>query len=572
MISRLLNFIRNEDDQDPSFILLARNILFFVMGANILILPIASGILDESSKNPAAFTALLITLLLQFISLLYLLRGNVYPTKVIVPLSLIVAINSIAFTSNGLKSSGMLGLPIILIASAVLLGPRAIAFIATIIIFSTIAISYFDLQHLIRYIPTGIDDAIIVPILLIACSALMQLLLNRMNENLRKARENEKNYLAENRALTELQTSLEKRVTERTLDLEAATQQSERRARQFEAIAQVSAIVSNIQDSETLISKIAQVISEQFGYYHVGIFLLDDNREFAVLRASNSPGGKRMLARGHKLQVGQTGIVGYTTATGTSRIALDVGADAVYFDNPDLPSTRSEIAVPLQISGEIIGALDVQSEAENAFSRDDIAVLETLANQVSAALQNTQTLEEARQALAEAQSAYSESVQATWKVMRPQTLGSGLQWSEGTTKPLAANQRNALINILQNGVVNASAGRLSVPVQMRGRVIGVITLNSKNGINWSKDDIEIATAVVERLSLAIETATLLRATQQRADVERVTAEITSKIGASAQFDTILQTAAQELSKALGGSDVLVQIESGAMDLDLAEQD
>ncbi|MCC6261306.1 MAG: hypothetical protein IT311_10625, partial [Anaerolineales bacterium] len=281
MISRLLNFIRNEDDQDPSFILLARNILFFVMGANILILPIASGVLDESSKNPAAFTALLITLLLQFISLLYLLRGNVYPTKVIVPLSLIVAINSIAFTSNGLKSSGMLGLPIILIASAVLLGPRAIAFIATIIIFSTIAISYFDLQRLIRYIPTGIDDAIIVPILLIACSALMQLLLNRMNENLRKARENEKNYLAENRALTELQTSLEKRVTERTLDLEAATQQSERRARQFEAIAQVSAIVSNIQDSETLISKITQVISEQFGYYHVGIFLLDDNREFA---------------------------------------------------------------------------------------------------------------------------------------------------------------------------------------------------------------------------------------------------------------------------------------------------
>ncbi|MCC7118007.1 MAG: GAF domain-containing protein [Anaerolineales bacterium] len=566
MIARALNFIRSEDDRDPTFILLTRNILLFVMATNILVLPLVSGILDQNSKNPIAFQVLLVTFALQLISLFYIFRGNVYPTKVVVPLSLIIAIDAMALTTNGLKSSSILGLPLILMASVVLLGRRAVFTITPLIILSTAVIAYFDIRRVIRYIPTGLDDAIIIPILILGCSALIQLLTGRLNETIRKVRESETNYLVKNQALAELQTTLERKVEERTLALEDATRHSEQRARQFEAIAQVSSIISNIQDSETLISSITQVISEQFGHYHTGIFLLDETREFAVLRAANSPGGRRMLARNHKLQVGQSGIVGYVTATGNPRIALDVGADAVFFDNPDLPNTRSEIALPLQISGETIGALDVQSEAEKAFSYEDIAVLGTLANQVSVAIQNTRAIEETRKALAEAQSSYSESVLEAWKVMRPQSLGNGLQWAEGKIKPLESQERGNLAK----GVV-LSAGKLSMPVRMREQVIGAITLNRKTDVDWSDDDVEIASAVVDRLSLAIETATLLRATQQRADIERVTTEITSKISASSQFDAILQTAAQELSKALGGSDVLVQIEPSVLNPASAEQ-
>ena len=168
------------------------------------------------------------------------------------------------------------------------------------------------------------------------------------------------------------------------------------RARQFEAISQVVRAISSIQDLETLLPQITKVISEQFNIYHAGIFLLDDNREFAVLRAANSEGGKKMLAREHKLAVGQTGIVGFVTATGQPRIASDVGTDAVFFDNPDLPNTHSEIALPLRYAGQIIGALDVQSTKSNAFNQDDIEILITLADQVATAIKNTLALEEAR--------------------------------------------------------------------------------------------------------------------------------------------------------------------------------
>jgi GAF domain-containing protein len=574
MISRMLNFIRDEQDNDPSFILLTRNIVIYVIGVNIALLFLVTGIFGESSRNPRAFFTLSITLILELISLYYAARGRVLLAKVIVPTSLLIAVAVISLTTNGLKNSGMVGLPIILVIAAILLGRRAFVIITPLAVITTIVVAYFDLPGNIVIIPAGIDDAIILPVLLLGCSGIIQLLMNRLNENILRARQSERNYVTENQALAELQTSLENRVAQRTLELEKANRNNERRARQFEAVAQVSTIISNIQDFETLIVRITQVISEQFEHYHTGIFLLDESREFAILRAANSMGGQRMLARNHRLQVGQTGIVGYVTATGTPRIALDVGTDAVFFDNPDLPGTRSEIALPLMIGNQVIGALDVQSEKENAFSTEDISVLGTLSNQVSIAIQNARIIEDARKSLAEAQSAYSESVQQAWKVMRPQSMGSGLQWSESTITRLENQLTDEHIqNTFRQGsttIASDASGKLAIPIRIRDQVIGVLSLNNKNGSKWSDDDVDIAEAVAERLSLAIETATLLRTTQQRADIEKITTEITSKISSSSRFDTILQTAAQELSKALGGSDVLVQIEPAALKLGMSE--
>ncbi len=365
---------------------------------------------------------------------------------------------------------------------------------------------------------------------------------------------------------------LEQRVAERTADLEIASQNSERHAKQFKAITQVVRIISSIQDSGALLPQITQVISEQFNVYHTGIFLLDSEREFAILRASNSEGGKKMLIRGHKLQVGQTGIVGFVTATGVPRIALDVGADAVFFDNPDLPGTRSEIALPLRYAGQIIGALDVQSTESNAFSQDDIEVLITLADQISVAINNTLILEESRIAFIESQNRSSEATQESWKVMRPKSLGLGFQLTGSSVQPLEKPLEGDYIReaITQDKPIlseeNEGLSNLTIPIHLRGQIIGVMNLRSRKSYSLSQDDADIAEAVSERLSLALETATLLQTTQHRANIERVTTDISSKISSSTHFETILKTAAQELSRALGGSDVIVQIEPAAMAL------
>ena len=151
--------------------------------------------------------------------------------------------------------------------------------------------------------------------------------------------------------------------------------------------------------------------------------------------------------------------------------------------------------------------------------------------------------------------------------MQPRSLGSGFQLIGSTIKPLdtpleGKHIQQALAQnktVLSVGEENGSSS-LAIPIRLRGQTVGIINLRTNNNYQLTNDDTEIAEAVAERLSLAIESATLLQSTQHRADIERVTTDISSKISSSTRFETILQTAAQELSKALGGSDVLVQIE------------
>jgi len=169
----------------------------------------------------------------------------------------------------------------------------------------------------------------------------------------------------------------------------------QRRAIQLEAASQVARNATAILDVDQLLDETVRLISDQFDFYHAGIFLVDDPGDAprAVLRAASSKGGRRMLEREHKLAVGKVGIVGYVTGTGEPRVVLDVGKDAVFFDNPDLPDTRSEMALPLVSRGRVIGALDVQSTREAAFGEDDVAILQTMADQLANAIENARLFE-----------------------------------------------------------------------------------------------------------------------------------------------------------------------------------
>lgn len=577
MFSKIFGYLRDEEDQSPSFIRLTRNILIFVILTNAALLPLVTGYIGEGSRNPTALFALSVTLVLEVIAFFNVQRGKVGMAKIIVPAALILAATFISLSINGLKNSAMAAFPVILLIAAILLGRRAMLLVAPLVVAALIVIAIRDLGGQIPFVPAGLDDAILLPILVLSTAGIIDLLIRRLNESIERARASEQLQKEENRELTQLRNSLEERVQQRTFDLEQANRLNERRARQFQAVVQVMKAISTYQDLDTLLPRITHVISEQFGNYHTGIFLFDSQREYAVLRAANSEGGQKMLARGHKLQVGQTGLVGFVTATGQARIALDVGADAAFFNNPDLPNTRSEIALPLRFANQIIGALDVQSVEADAFNEDDIDVLGTLADLVAVAINNAFTIEKAQQSLAEAQSALGETAREAWQVMRPKTLGLGLQLTESSVRPLEQPlEGRHVLEAVKKGKTTLTThenGRtlIAIPVRLRDQIVGVIQIGARKDAALTEDDTEIAEAVAERLSLAIETATLLQATQQRAEIERVTTAITTRISASTRFETILQTAAQELSRALGGSDVLVQIEPVALELSVENQ-
>jgi GAF domain-containing protein/HAMP domain-containing protein len=353
--------------------------------------------------------------------------------------------------------------------------------------------------------------------------------------------------------LRELVGNLEQRVAERTTELEQANQQVQHRAEQFEAIAQISRVISSIQNHEELLNRITRMISQYFGFYHAGIFLLDDKKQYAVLRAANSEGGRRMLERGHRLQVGQTGIVGFVTSTGNPRIALDTGTDAVYFDNPDLPGTHSEMALPLKIRGQVVGALDVQSTVPNAFTQEDINILSALADQVGAALENARLHEEAKDALSKAETAYRQLTSTSWSNIQRFSPIIGYRFDGTKAEPL---------NQPTNGTQPESQKEaFSVSVQLRGESIGRLRIKpTSEGYSWTDDEIAIIQATAERVALSVENARLVLESQKRASKEQIIGEASSKISSAINLDNIVQTTLREMGRILPGADISIQIE------------
>jgi signal transduction histidine kinase/CheY-like chemotaxis protein len=201
--------------------------------------------------------------------------------------------------------------------------------------------------------------------------------------------------------LRDLVETLETRVRERTQQLAVQNESLQLRSRQLQTVAEVARSIVSTREVDNLLNQVTRLVSDRFGFYHAGIFLLDEKNEYAVLRAANSEGGSRMLDRRHRLRVGQVGIVGYVTGSGEPRIATDVGEDAVFFNNPDLPETRSEMALPLKLGGMIIGALDVQSKESNAFTEADVNLFTTLADQISVAIENANAYELSQQTVEE---------------------------------------------------------------------------------------------------------------------------------------------------------------------------
>lgn len=557
------NIITSPEDKSFRRMVIVILTIVFAFTISAVALELVSSLLNKAILLIAAGTTL--------VCLIFAIRGDTRPGQILTPLIMFVALLmlNVFGGGNGIFDSGIIGLVSIITLASLLQGSRGTIAFSVIVSITLLTMGALDIAGLykpVRPINVAFGDIGVIVIITIANGSLLFILIRRLTDAALKASENEELQIEANRELTSLKNNLEIRIKERTSALEEANALNMRRSAQFESITQVARATVSLQDLENLLSQITQLISQRFGFYHVGIFLVDENREYAVLRAANSKGGKRMIVRGHKLKVGETGIVGYVTGTGNPRISLDTGADAVYFNNPDLPETHSEIALPLRIAGELVGALDVQSTETNAFKQEDIEVLSTLADQVSVAIQNARSFNETQKLLAEARSVTSNYLSDAWKVLHPISTGLGYQKSGLSIKPLEEPLKGEHIqHAVEKGetiTINAEnkPASLSVPIRLRGQIIGVINLQIREGHQWNQDEVDIAEAVAARLSLAIETATLLQVTQHRADIERVTSDISSRISSSTHFEAILQIAAEELSRALDGSDVFVQIE------------
>lgn len=351
--------------------------------------------------------------------------------------------------------------------------------------------------------------------------------------------------------LRELINSLEQRVSARTFDLE-------QRSAALEASAAVSRAASSILDTDVLITRVVDLIRERFGLYYVGLFLVDEAREWAVLQSGTGAAGRAMLARHHRIRIGE-GMIGWCVENSEARIALIAEEDAVRLTNPELPETRSEAALPLRSRGRVLGALTVQSAQPDAFDENMLTVLQTMADQVAVAIDNARLYSSAQQALEAERRAYGVRMSEAWQVLAQARTDWGyIATRQADSAQLAVVEPEGgwhpeMQQAQTSGhrVLTADASVVAIPIRARDRVIGVLRFDrGSDGAPWSDEDVDLLETLTDQLGQTLERAQLYEDSQRRAAREQLIGEVTGRMREPIDLEDVLQVAVRQMRQAL----------------------
>jgi GAF domain-containing protein/HAMP domain-containing protein len=357
---------------------------------------------------------------------------------------------------------------------------------------------------------------------------------------------------------------LEQQVADRTRDLEQRTSY-------LEATTEVGRAAASILEPDQLIQQVVELVRQRFGLYYVGLFLVDSAREWAVLQAGTGEAGPAMMARGHRIRLGE-GMVGWSTFHAEARVAEEVGEDAVRLATPELPETRSEAALPLRSRGQVLGALTVQHTQPGAFDPDTMAVLQTMADQVAVALDNARLFTESQAALEATRRAYGELTREAWtELLRPRGEW-GYRYTHQAVAPAKGDHRPEMLKAKQSGRIVQENGNgdptLAIPLKARDQVIGVLSFRKDAGtetqpgssaVGWTAEEAEVLKAFATQLEAALESARLYEDTQRRAAQDRLVGEVTARMRETLDMEAVLRTAAQEIRSGLGLPEVVVRL-------------
>jgi GAF domain-containing protein len=519
--------------------------LLYTILLPVILVTLTIGILDTTLSYLRVITGLL--LVMELITLILVRQGRVYAASLIFVSAAWLTVVAITFALGGLNSTIISYTLIIILIAGILMGERtALVFALLNLVIATILL-YLQSNNLLPEIlpqsePFRRWTTYIAAYFLV--TVLLHIFLTTNRNALLKLKRSEVSLARSNLALREIQTTLEERIQQRTEALK-------RRANQFKVAAEVSHAAASIRDLDALLSTVAHLISERFGFYHVGIFLLDSEREYAVLQTSNSPGGQRMLSRHHRLKVAELGIVGQVTSTAKAHIALDVGKDAVFFNNPDLPETRSEMALPLLAGEKVLGALDIQSQQQNAFSEEDLSVMQVLADQLAIAIHNAILAKEQQSAMEAVRRAYQQLSRQGWEEFLSAHPEPGYISKPGGTARSDSPWTEYMRQASKTGKVAQAGSDLAVPIKIRNTTTGIVRLKKPDQTAWSEKELNFIQEVTDQIGQALEAARLYTETQRRAERERLTSEIVNRLRATNEPKIIIETALHELRQALG---------------------
>jgi GAF domain-containing protein len=555
-----------EDDEEKT-----RNaaLLNIVLWATLAIIAAAAFPLIFFNETPADVVlsaVMVITFLLLVGGLVLLLhRGRVRLASTLMCVLLLVTITVTIFLFGGLRTTGVAGYLLVVFIAGLLLGGRGLLTFGLCSMLSALGVFcvyYFELNPRPLRPRIDFDDLF----MLYALGSMMAVLVGLVRRNianaLERARRNERALVESN---LELQISRDA--------LQARTRELERRSRLLQAAAEVTRDATAGRELEDLLHQEVGLIQHRCGFYQVGIYLVDERGEQAVLRAAAGELEHQMLGQEYELTAEEgKNLLSYVISSGRHQVVTHAGPDVVHAEPPASPWTRSEVWLPLRVGGRIIGALDVHSQEETTLDEDEVAVLQTMADQLAVAIENRRLLDEMQQTVRELEIASGRYTEESWRtatqrVDRPPGYRYGHLGIEPITEqPPEARQAwlegRPVITTTPGGDGRDAFSTLAVPVQLREQVVGVLNL-SFEGEAPSSETIATVEEIASRLALALENARLLEETRERAERDRLTADISARVRASMDVETILQTAVRELGTALGTDRAFIQLGLGA---------
>lgn len=362
--------------------------------------------------------------------------------------------------------------------------------------------------------------------------------------------------------LQNLITNLESQVEARTKSLQNQTAQ-------LRATAEVARDISSEQGLQDLLNRAADLIYDRFGYYHVGLYLIDPRGEYANLAASTDQPGIRLIQADHRQKLDTESNVGYACVIGEALIASASDETASLNFHPLLPNSQSELILPLKIGNQTLGVIDLHSTNPTSFSQEDVQIFQTLADQIAISIQKARYQDEIQQTLNELEAAYGMFTRETWQnFIQQRTNISGYRYNQKKVETVLTPSQEVIeawnagekiyTHKPSTGKSDGDTSILAIPMKVRGEVIGVLNIEF-NSEQIPADTTELVTEIADRLGLILENARLIETAQRQVEREKLTSHITNTIRQSLDMDMVLQTAVQEIGKNLGLAEVELRL-------------
>ena len=342
-------------------------------------------------------------------------------------------------------------------------------------------------------------------------------------------------------ALTAERMQLEENVLKRTDELEAQTTQ----LRTASTVAKAMAEIQNISE---LLDSVTKLTSEKFGFYHVGLYILDEQKRTAFLQAASSAAGKQLIGQAFRVESDRRNLIN-RVVTQNRHIIISDSDGTNFIQDANFPLTRSRMLLPLAVRGNILGILDIHSEQPQVFSNQDAEILQSLADLVAISFDNARLINETKSLVSQLEMNTNVQTERTWKKLTSRQRPAYQYTPAGVRPVFSTNKKD-------------SDDGLHIPLVLHGQKIGLIKLKRKGeASHWSEKERVLVEKIADQIALALENSRLVDEAQKNALRDQMIANVSTRVRETLDIESVVRTAATELRRAfdLKEAEVLIGV-------------